>query len=141
VTPNGFRRIVLALAGAVEGSHMGHPDFRAANGRIFASLHGDPLRGMAVLTPADQQRFIADAPEVFQPAAGAWGDMGCTVVHLRHADEEQVGEALTLALQLALTKKPSKSKPKAKARPKPKPKPKPTAAPRATKVKATRRRR
>jgi hypothetical protein len=123
MTPNGFRRIVLALAGAVEGSHMGHPDFRAANGRIFASLHGDPQRGMAVLTPADQRRFIADAPTVFQPAAGAWGEMGCTLVHLQHANEEQVGEAVTLALQLALTKKPSKAKPKtAKAR---------TAAPKA----------
>ena len=123
MTPNGFRRIVLALAGAVEGSHMGHPDFRAANGRIFASLHGDPQRGMAVLTPADQRRFIAEAPEVFQPAAGAWGEMGCTLVHLRHANEEHVGEAVTLALQLAMTKKPSKAKPKAapgaaKAKPK-----------------------
>ena len=116
MTPNGFRRIVLALAGAVEGSHMGHPDFRAANGRIFASLHGDPQRGMAVLTPADQQRFMAEAPEVFQPAAGAWGEMGCTLVHLRHATEEHVGEAVTLALQLAMTKKPSKAKPKGAAR-------------------------
>jgi hypothetical protein len=44
-------------------------------------------------------------------------------VHLQHANEEQVGEAVTLALQLALTKKPSKAKPKtAKAR---------TAAPKA----------
>jgi hypothetical protein len=71
---------------------------------------------MAVLTPADQQRFIAEAPEVFQPAAGAWGEMGCTLVHLRHANEEHVGEAVTLALQLAMTKKPSKAKPKASAR-------------------------
>ena len=118
MTPNGFRRIVLALEGAVEGSHMGHPDFRAANGRIFASLHGDPQKGMAVLTPEDQRRFITDAPEVFHPAAGAWGEMGCTLVHLRQANEEQVGEALTLALQLALTKKPSKSRstPQSKAK-------------------------
>jgi hypothetical protein len=116
MTPNGFRRIVLALAGAVEGSHMGHPDFRAANGRIFASLHGDPQRGMAVLTPADQQRFVAEAPEVFQPAAGAWGEMGCTLVQLRQANDEQVGEAVTLALQLAMTKKPSKATPKSIAK-------------------------
>ena len=26
------------MEGAVEGSHMSHPDFRAANGKIFASL-------------------------------------------------------------------------------------------------------
>jgi hypothetical protein len=109
VTPNGFRRIVLKLEGAVEGSHMNHPDFRV-NGRIFASLHGQPQVGMAVLTPADQQRFIADAPDAFEPEAGAWGRMGCTRVHLRHADEEAVGEALTLAWQLALTKKPPRKR-------------------------------
>lgn len=115
MTPNGFRKIVLALDGVVEGSHMNHPDFRAANGRIFASLHGDPQVGMAALTPADQRRFIADAPDVFHPAAGAWGEMGCTLIHLRHAEEEAVGEAVTLALQLALTKKPSKARTKSKA--------------------------
>lgn len=92
---------------------MNHPDFRAANGRVFASLHGDPQVGMAALTPADQQRFIKGAPDVFHPAAGAWGETGCTLIHLRHADEEAVGEAVTLALQLALTKKPSKTKTKA----------------------------
>jgi len=34
-----FRRIVLGLAGVVEGAHMGHADFRVG-GRIFASLDG-----------------------------------------------------------------------------------------------------
>ena len=110
MTPNGFRRIVLKLEGVVEGSHMNHPDFRV-NGRVFASLHGQPQVGMAALTPADQQRFIADAPDAFEPEAGAWGRMGCTRVHLTHADEEAVGEALTLAWQLALTKKPPRSRP------------------------------
>ena len=109
MTPNGFRRIVLKLEGAVEGSHMNHPDFRV-NGRVFASLHGQPQVGMAVLTPADQQRFIADAPDAFEPEAGAWGAMGCTRVHLRSADEEAVGEALTLAWRLALTKKPPRKR-------------------------------
>ena len=109
MTPNGFRRIVLGLEGAVEGSHMGHPDFRV-NGRIFASLHGTPQVGMAALTAPDQQRFVADAPEVFYPAAGAWGAMGCTLIRLAHANEDAVGEAVTLAWQLALTKKPVKPK-------------------------------
>jgi hypothetical protein len=109
VTATGFRRIVLKLDGVVEASHMNHPDFRV-NGRIFASLHGEPQVGMAVLTPGDQQRFIADAPDAFEPEAGAWGRMGCTRVHLAHADEEAVGEALTLAWQLALTKKPPRTR-------------------------------
>jgi hypothetical protein len=37
---NDFRRIALGMEGAVEGAHMGHPDFRV-NNRIFATLHQD----------------------------------------------------------------------------------------------------
>ena len=36
-SPDTFRRLALALPGAVESSHMGAPDFRI-NGRIFATL-------------------------------------------------------------------------------------------------------
>jgi hypothetical protein len=45
-----FRRIALSMEGAVEGAHMGHPDFRA-NGRIFATLYPDGQSGMVKLTP------------------------------------------------------------------------------------------
>ena len=40
MTDDDFRDIALALDGAIEGAHMGHPDFRA-NSRIFASLRAD----------------------------------------------------------------------------------------------------
>ena len=40
-TETEFRRIALGMKDAVEGAHMGHPDFRV-NGRIFATLHADP---------------------------------------------------------------------------------------------------
>ena len=33
---------------------MSHPDFRAANGKIFATLNEDETRGMASLTPEQQ---------------------------------------------------------------------------------------
>ena len=61
-----FRRIALGMPGSVEGSHMGHPDFRA-NGRIFASLHGSLPRGMVKLTPGQQQEFVERAPAAFGP--------------------------------------------------------------------------
>jgi hypothetical protein len=99
MTPTSFRRIVLGLDGVTEGSHMGHPDFRAANGRIFASLTADEKKGMAILTPDEQARFISDARGAFAPAAGAWGRQGCTTIELAKADAEMVGEALTLAWQ------------------------------------------
>lgn len=87
------------MAGAVEGAHMSHPDFRAANGKIFATLNEDQTRGMASLTPEQQAEFIKRAPEVFVPASGAWGRQGSTMIELARADEEIVGEAVTLAWQ------------------------------------------
>ena len=87
------------MAGAVEGAHMKHPDFRAANGKIFATLNEDQTRAMASLTPEQQAEFIRRAPDVFVPAAGAWGRGGSTMIVLARADEEMVGEAVTLAWQ------------------------------------------
>jgi hypothetical protein len=115
MTAAGFRRIALGMKGAVESAHMGHPDFRA-NGRIFATLHHDMKWGMVKLTPEQQARFVADAPEVFVPEKGAWGLQGCTAVKLASADEETLGEAMTLAWQNSAAKpagrpaKPRKSR-------------------------------
>ena len=97
MTSNQFRKIALAFDGAVEASHMNHPDFRAANGKIFATLNEDNTRGMAALTPDQQAELIERAPDVFVPAAGAWGRGGSTMIVLAKADAEIVGEALTLA--------------------------------------------
>lgn len=93
-----FRRMALAMAGAVEGAHMGHPDFRA-NGRIFATLHAGNKTGMVKLPPDRQKQFLEVDPETFSPASGAWGRQGCTIVRLASAGEELLGEAMTLAWQ------------------------------------------
>jgi hypothetical protein len=87
MTAEAFRRMALAMSGAVEAAHMGHPDFRA-NGKIFATLQSAE-RGMVKLTPEQQGRFVAEA----------WGRQGCTRVYLQHAQPELVGEAMTLAWQ------------------------------------------
>lgn len=117
MTPAQFRRIALAFDGAVEASHMNHPDFRAANGKIFATLNEDNTRGMASLTPEQQADFIARAPDVFVPAAGAWGRGGSTMIVLAKADAEMVGEALTLAWQSASAKAAARRRaPKSKRR-------------------------
>jgi len=109
MTANDFRRIALGMKDATEGAHMGHPDFRL-NGRIFATIHPDPTCAMVNLTPEQQQRFVTDAPAIFVPEKGAWGVQGATAVQLQSADEEAVGEALTLAWQNANAKGPSPSR-------------------------------
>ena len=71
MTAYDFRRIALGLNTAVEGAHMGHPDFRVQN-RIFASLNAEQTIGNVKLTPDEQQRFMAIDATVFVPASGAW---------------------------------------------------------------------
>lgn len=108
MTATAFRKIALGFRGAIEATHMSHPDFRAENGRIFATLSEDETRGMASLTPEQQADFIARAPEVFVPAAGAWGRGGSTMIALKSADAEIVGEAVTLAWQRVAALPPGK---------------------------------
>ena len=105
------------MEGAVEGAHMSHPDFRAANGRIFATLDETGTRGMASLTPEQQADFIQRAPDVFIPAAGAWGRGGSTMIVLGKADAEMVGEAVTLAWHRISSAPAAKRKPVRAKRP------------------------
>ena len=98
MTPDEFRRLALKMHGAIEGAHMGHPDFRA-NGRIFATLYPDGKSGMVKLTADQQQDFMNVDPAAFTPASGAWGRQGCTTVQLNLVAEDRLGEAMTLAWQ------------------------------------------
>ncbi len=98
MTEDDFRDLALGLDGAGEGSHMGHPDFRA-NGRVFASLHGNDTTGMVKLAPEQQGVFVRDHPKVFAPATGAWGRQGYTNVTLGPAKAPAVRSAMLLAYQ------------------------------------------
>lgn len=115
MTPKDFRRIALGLDGAVEGAHMGHPDFRAG-GTIFATIHPDQRSGMVKLTPEQQEAFVQAYPTIFAPENGAWGRAGSTRVRLAGADHETVGEAMTLAWQEATKPKAKTKTTKGKAR-------------------------
>src|SRR5688572_5093240 len=102
MTPNGFRRIALGLEGAIESAHHEHPDFRVGN-KIFATLgYPDRKSGMVALTPDQQRTHVRDYPKVFVPVKGAWGEQGATNVRLDAADEETLGDAMTLAWQNAV---------------------------------------
>jgi hypothetical protein len=56
---------------------MGHPDFRVPE-CIFATIHPDPRHGMVKLTLEQQQVFVRDFPNIFEPESGAWGRAGST---------------------------------------------------------------
>lgn len=88
--------MVLALDGAIEKAHMGHPDFRV-NGRIFATLDAKEEWGVVMLTPQEQREFRRSAKDVFVPAPGAWGRNGSTRIQLAKADEASVRSAVMMA--------------------------------------------
>jgi hypothetical protein len=89
--------MALSLPEATESAHMDHPDFRVRD-KIFATL-GYPGAGwgMVKLTPEQQKRFVHEEPDVFVPAAGAWGRRGSTTVHLAKATDDLVFTALVAA--------------------------------------------
>lgn len=97
MTAEEFRQIALSFPDVIEASHMQHPDFRV-NGRIFATLGSpDAKHGMVKLPVAMQHAFLQGAPEIFTPAAGAWGRGGSTLVWLAAASAVQVAEAMEAA--------------------------------------------
>ena len=111
-SPETYRRLALALPGAIESSHMGAPDFRIGN-RIFATLaYGAKGLGTLKLTPEQQAEFLADAPQYFTPAPGGWGRMGMTLVRL-DAPESMLAGALSTAFHQVLSKQTTKSIPAA----------------------------
>jgi hypothetical protein len=97
MTPNEFRELALSFPEAIESAHMHHPDFRVG-GKIFATL-GYPNEDSATvkLSADDQRKFVRISPGVFQPAKGAWGRQGSTIVCLPAATTDIVREALTAA--------------------------------------------
>jgi hypothetical protein len=98
-----YRRLALALSGAMESSHMGAPDFRV-DGRIFATLaYGSRGLGTLKLSVEQQAEFIAESPEWFEPAAGGWGRMGMTLVRL-DAPENMLAGALETAFRNVIAK-------------------------------------
>ena len=97
MTPDTFRRLALALPGATEVGHMGHPDFRVG-GKIFATLgYPDAGSGMLKLTPEQQEALTHAEPRAFAPVKGGWGRKGATNVRLRLAKVASVRLGLELS--------------------------------------------
>jgi hypothetical protein len=104
MTIDEFRKMALDIPGAVERSHMNHPDFRVG-GNIFASLGvPDKSWGMVKLTPEQQGVFIEKAPEVFKPWSRGWGRQGYTNVYLAAAKVSIVRAALNAAAKNAASR-------------------------------------
>ena len=84
MTVDAFRKLALGLPS--ESAHMSHPDFRVRN-KIFATLGPDEEWGMVKLSPAQQAAYMRANRKVFEPAKGAWGRRGATIIQLSDAKE------------------------------------------------------
>jgi hypothetical protein len=105
MTVGEYRRIALSQPEAVESSHMDHPDFRVRN-KIFATIcSNEGNEGALKLTPEQQRQFITEYPNVFSPAAGAWGRNGSTIVQITIAKSNFVERAMRLAWRNAAPKR------------------------------------
>ncbi len=112
MTADQFRRLALSLSGSEEHAHHHHPDFRV-QGKIFATLgYPDATRAMVILTPEQQAEFLHDYPEVFAPAAGAWGRSGSTTICLPKAKKALLQPAVQAAWQKAVSAAAAKKKKK-----------------------------
>jgi len=98
--PEEFRKLALSFPGTEEREHMRHPDFRVG-GKIFATIgYPDESFAMVRLAPAEQERFLKTAPDIFVPVKGAWGRQGCTHIRLKAAKKPHK-EKICLALEAA----------------------------------------
>jgi hypothetical protein len=104
MTPRDFRNSALSFPETEEVSHMGHPDFRV-KGKIFATLGPEEDWGMVKLTPEQQAPLVKEQPAIFQPASGAWGRRGCTIIQLKKADKSEVNSLLLFAWRNTAPKK------------------------------------
>jgi len=110
MTPNEFRELALSFPEAIESAHMHHPDFRVG-GKIFATLgYPDAHSAMVKLSADEQKEFVRSSRGIFQPAKGAWGRQGSTIVHLPEATIDMVREALTAAWRNIATRRLSKNR-------------------------------
>ncbi len=96
MTADDYRRLALDLPETEERAHQGHPDFRVA-GKIFATLWPHQGRGVALLTPEQQEMLVQAEPAMFAPVPGGWGRRGSTDIRLDAADETTVRSALLMA--------------------------------------------
>lgn len=98
MTPDAFRKIALSMPAAVEGGHMGHPDFRV-KGKIFATLiERDGVNwGVLKFTPTQQQEWTESETKTYEPVPGGWGKKGYTQVLLKSAKSASLKRAMFTA--------------------------------------------
>jgi hypothetical protein len=95
-----FAEMALSFPETIQASHFNTTDFRV-NGKIFATLRPEKLRGVLLLTREDQSLLCETSRDMFEPVPGRWGEKGSTYVVLDSADPGAVRHAMAIAWKRA----------------------------------------
>jgi hypothetical protein len=92
------RELVAAMAGTVEGTHHGHPDFRVQK-KIFATLSEAEDRAALRLTHIEARALAEREPKVYRLVSDR-EPVGWVSVLLAGADELELADLLEEAWRL-----------------------------------------
>ena len=98
-----FAEMALSFPETIQASHFNTTDFRV-NGKIFATLRPEKLRGVLLLTREDQSLLRETSGDMFEPVPGSWGEKGSTYVVLDSANPYAVRHAMAIAWKKAAPK-------------------------------------
>lgn len=93
-----FRMRALSFPGASESPHFERTSFRVQK-KIFATLAEREGLACLMLSPEDQDVFVALGKPAVYPVPNKWGEKGATFVRLADVNEELLVDALTAAYQ------------------------------------------
>jgi len=101
---NDFRRMALALPGAVEQDHFGAPSFRVED-KIFAQMSGDGCTVLVKLKTDVQADLLRRHPNDCWPEA-RWGRFGWTGIRWQTLDRTAVADVLEQSWRAVRPKRP-----------------------------------
>ncbi len=96
MTNDEFRTLALGYPEAVESPHFDRASFRVRK-KIFATLVEDQELACLMLTPEDQDVFVAMGKDAVYPVPNKWGEKGATYLDLRNAEPQLIADALEAA--------------------------------------------
>lgn len=95
---NQFRTIALSYPDVIEAPHFERTSFRVRK-KIFATLAEREGLACLMLTPEDQDVFVAMGKPAVFPVPNKWGEKGATYIQLANVDDRLLADALSAAYQ------------------------------------------
>lgn len=93
-----FRALALSFPDVTETPHFERTSFRYRK-KIFATLSEKEGLACLMLTPEDQDVFVAMGKPAVYPVPNKWGEKGATYVDLNEVNRDLLADALEAAFR------------------------------------------